>query len=212
MSTIQNGLLPRVSLVFTRYVVSVLITFLRNVVEMMTGNAAFATPFPTLASVTAAIDDLETKAQAALGGGRLAVAARRASQVNLLVLARQLAGYVTAHCGGSIETLLSSGFDAQRARSPKQMPDVPGNPRLSHNGSSGVLVFRFNSDGTGNTRNYSVQHAEDPAGPWIDHDLSTSTKVEIPGLTPGKVYYARAKANAAAGSSDWTVPTSKMAI
>ena len=32
------------------------------------------------------------------------------------------------------------------------------------------------------------------------------------GTNSGKVYYARAKANATAGSSDWSVPTSKMAI
>lgn len=178
----------------------------------MTGNAAFPTPSPTLAVVKTAVDDLEVKAAAALNRGRVQVMARRVAQRNVLALARQLSNYVESNCDGSVETLLSSGFDARRAASPEQMPAVPANPRLKHNGSSGVLLFQFNSDGSGNTRNFSVQHGENPDGPWIDHALSTSTRVEIPGLTPGKVYYARAKANAAAGSSDWTVPTSKMAV
>ncbi len=40
----------------------------------------------------------------------------------------------------------------------------------------------------------------------------TATRVKIPGLTPGKVYCSRARANGAAGSSDWTAPTSKMVM
>ena len=212
MSTIQNGLLPLVSRFFTRYSVSQLITFLRNVITMMTGNPAYTTPSPTLPVVKTAVDDLEAKATAALNRGRLEVVARRAAQRSVLSLARQLSNYVESNCGGSVETLLSSGFDARRAASPEQMPAIPGNPRLSHNGSSGKLLFQFNGDSSRNTRNFSVQHGENEAGPWIDHDLSTSSRVEIVGLTPGKVYYARAKANAAAGSSDWTVPTSKMAV
>lgn len=212
MSTVQNGLLPFVARFFTRYPVSQLITFLRNVVTMMTGNPAFTTPSPTLASVTTAVDDLEEKAAAALNRGRLQVAARRSAQRNVLSLARQLSNYVESNCDGSVETLLSSGFDARRASSPEQMPAVPTNPRLSMNGQSGKLTFRFNGDGSGNTRNFSVQHGESETGPWIDHELSTSTTVDIIGLTPGKVYYARARANATAGSSDWTVPTSKMAV
>jgi hypothetical protein len=211
MSTIQNGLLPLVSRLYTKYPVSILVTFLRNVVTMLTANPAFPGPTsPTLAVMTTSLDDLDAKTQAALGGGRLAVASRRAAEVQVRVLARQLGNYVESHCGESVETLLSSGFDAQRAATPSQMPAVPGNPRLSHNGSSGVLLFRFTGDS--NVRNFSVQHAENEAGPWIDHDLSTSTRVEIPSLTPGKVYYARAQAHATAGTSDWTVPTSKMAI
>jgi hypothetical protein len=210
MSTIQNGLLPLVSRLYTTYPVSVLITFLRNVVTMLTGNPAYTTPSPTLTVMTTALDDLDAKTQAALNRDRLAVAARRAAEVNVRVLARQLGNYVESHCGGSVETLLSSGFDAQRGKSPSQMPAVPGNPRLAHNGSSGLLLFRFTGDS--NVRNFSVQHAEAEAGPWIDHGLFTSTRVKIDGLTPGKVYYARAQAHATAGSSDWSVPTSKMAL
>ena len=192
MSTIQNGLLPLVSRFYTRYSVSLLITFLRNVITMITGNAAYPTPSPTLAGVTTAVDDLETKATAALNGGRIETAAKRSAQITVLALARQLGNYVESHCGGSVETLLSSGFDAQRAASPAQMPAIPGNPRLNHNGSSGVLVYRYIGDS--NVRNFSVQYGENEAGPWTDHGLFTSTKVDIDGLTPGKVYYARAKA------------------
>ena len=66
--------------------------------------------------------------------------------------------------------------------------------------------------GDNNVRNFSVQYGENEAGPWTDHGLFIATKVVIPGLTPGKIYYGRARAHGAAGSSDWSVRTSKMAV
>ncbi len=49
---------------------------------------------------------------------------------------------------------------------------------------SGELLLKF--DRVNNSNNYSVQTAESPNGPWEDQDLSTSTRVTIAGLTPGK--------------------------
>jgi hypothetical protein len=120
------------------------------------------------------------------------------------------ANYVESHCDGSLETLLSSGFEAVRAPSPPIVPAVPSDARLTYNGTSDQLIFRFTGDF--NVKNFSVQHAESVTGPWVDHDLSTSTRVKITDLTPGKMYWARARANATAGSSDWCPPTSLMAI
>lgn len=197
---IINGLYPRVSRAFAKSRVSLLITFLRNVVTQMTGNPAFPTPTPTLAVITATVDDLDAKNQAALNKGRLEVAARRAAKVTTLAQARQLGNYVESHCDGSLETLLSSGFEAVRAPSPPIVPATPSDARLTYNGTSGQLIFRFTGDF--NVKNFSVQHAESVTGPWIDHDLSTSTRVKITDLTPGKMYWARTRANATAGSSD----------
>jgi hypothetical protein len=50
-----------------------------------------------------------------------------------------------------------------------------------------VLLFKF--DRVNNVLNYSVQSAESPDGPWEDQDLSSSTRVIIAGLTPGKMYW-----------------------
>jgi hypothetical protein len=205
-----NGLYPRVSRSFGRYTVNHLITFLRNLITMMTSNPAFPTPDPDLKAFALVVDDLDTKAQSAMNRGRTEITARRAARVNTLSLTRQLANYVEMRCNGSLETLQSSGFAAVRAPSPPFVPATPGNPRLEYNGITGTLVFRFTGDR--NVKNFSVQHAENVAGPWIDHPLSTSTRVRLEDLTPGKSYWARSRANGTAGSSDWTVPTSKMAI
>ena len=211
MSTIQSGLLPRVSRLYTRYPVSSLITFLRNVITMMNKNEAFPTPSPSLEVMKSVIDDLQVKAAAALNRGRVEVAARRAAQVEVLALARQLGNYVESNCGGSVEVLLSSGFDAQRAASPPQLPARPINPSFTDGETSGAMFLRFSGDGSGNTRNYSVQYAENISGPWIDRGITSNTKVEISGLTPGKVYFGRARAHSAAGSSDWSGVAARMA-
>jgi hypothetical protein len=209
-SSIENGLLPLVSRSYAKYAVSVLITFLRNLVTQLTGNPSFPTPNPTLVVVTDAVDDLDAKTQAAMNGGRVERAARRASRAAALSLARQLGNYVESQSNGSLESLLSSGFNAVRAASPPRVPLTPGNPRLAYTDVSGQLMFRFIGDN--NARNFSVQHAENPEGPWTDVGLHTSTRVPIPGLTPGNVYYSRARAHGAAGSSDWCTPVSKMAV
>ncbi len=210
MSTIDNGLYPRVSRGFGKYSVTHLILFFRNLIAMINSNPAYPKPAPTIEVFTTAVNDLDVKAQTAMNGGKVEIAARRASQAAALSLARQLANYVEGNCGNDIETLLSSGFDAIKAPTPPVTPVTPGNPRLEYNGTSGTLVFRFTRGR--NVKNFSVQHSENVDGPWTDHPLSTSTRVRLEELTPGKTYWARSRANGTAGSSDWTVPTSKMAI
>ena len=210
MPPILIGFQPRVARSFARYPVSVMITFFRNVITSMTANPAFPTPSPTLAVFKTAVDDLDAKTQAAMNRGRVEVAARRASQAAAISLARQLGNYVESQSNGDLETLLSSGFEPVRTPSSSIVPSTPGNPRLSLTKLSGQLLFRFVGDA--NTRNFSVQYADNAAGPWIDHDLSTGTRVLLTGLTPGKVYYSRSRAHGAAGSSDWCSPVSLMAV
>jgi len=87
---------------------------------------------------------------------------------------------------------------------------APENLRLSITGISGELFLRF--DRVHNAANYSVQVATNPDGPWQEQALSTSTRVTIDGLTPGKVYWVRAAANGSAGSSGWGGPATAMAV
>ena len=75
---------------------------------------------------------------------------------------------------------------------------------------SGELLLRFGR--VGNVANYSVQTATSPDGPWTDQGLSTSTRVMLDSLTPGKVYWARARANGSAGPSEWGGPATAMAL
>jgi hypothetical protein len=210
MNTSVDGFFPRVSLAFARKIDTDLIAFVRNVITMMTGSLIYPTPLPTLAILTTAVNGFETAVHEALDGGKVAIATRNAARVELLSLVRQLAAYVQGNCGADLVKLIGSGFEAVRAPSPVGILPPPGNQRLTLTNKSGELLLRF--DKVDNAANYSIQTAADDIGPWKDEDLSTSTRVTLTGLTPGKVYWARACANGSQGSSEWGGPATAMAV
>lgn len=206
----QNGFYPRVSLGFVQLSDTALITFTTNVVTMLTGNVSYPTPTPALASVATANQKFSGLTVDALNRDRIVIATRNAARENLITLLRTLAAYVTCHCTEDVLTLLTSGFDAVRVPTTIGVLGAPENPRLSYTGMSGDLLFRFKSDA--NARNYSIETAELAEGPWISFGLSTTASVTINDLIPGKTYWMHACANGTAGSSEWSVPTSMMAV
>ena len=210
MNTSTNGYYARVALSFTRKADADLIVFVRNVITMLTGNTQYPTPMPTLATVTTAVNDFEAKVHDALDGGKIPIATRNASRVQIMALMRQLAVYVQANCAADLLLLISSGFQAVRAPSPAGTLAAPQNPRLSLPSKTGELEFKF--DRVKNAQNYSIQTASAASGPWEDEDISSASRVTIGGLTPGEVIWARAAANGAAGQSEWTTAISAMAI
>ena len=176
----------------------------------MTNNTQYPPPTPTLAVLTTSVNAFETAVHEALDGGKIAIATRNAARVELLALMRQLAAYVQASCNAELLALIGSGFDAVRAPSPVGVLPAPQNPRLMLTGKSGELQFKF--DRVNNANNYSVQTAPAATGPWEDDSLSTAARVLIGGLTPGETLWARACANGSAGASEWSAPTTAMAV
>jgi hypothetical protein len=210
MNTAINGFFPRVSLGFARKIDTDLIAFARNVITLMTGNAQYPTPSPTLPTITTSVDAFEVAVHEALDGGKIVIATRNAARVELLSLVRQLAAYVQGHCGDDLVNLIGSGFDAVRAPSPIGQLPAPQNARLLLTGMNGELSLRF--DKVYNAANYAYQTATDDVGPWTDHALSSNTKVTLDGLIPGKVYWARVRANGTTGPSEWSNPATAMAV
>lgn len=210
MNTATDGYYARVALSFARKIDTNLISFVRNVVKLMTKNPQYPTPKPTLATVTVSVNGFEQKVNAALDGGKIAISARNAARVELLSLMRQLAAYVQGNCNSNLTALLTSGFDAVRAPSRVGVLPAPLNPSLGLTRRTQELLFKFRR--VKNAVNYTVQIADSANGPWKEYDLPTATRVTITGLTPGQTYWARACANGSAGPSEWTAPTSAMAI
>jgi hypothetical protein len=110
----------------------------------------------------------------------------------------------------SVNLTGSGRFDAVRAPSPIGQLDAPGNVRLLLTNMSGQLSLRY--DKVANAANYSYQTATDDAGPWTEPTLWSNTRVTLDGLTPGKVYWARVRANGTTGPSEWSQPATAMAV
>lgn len=94
----------------------------RHYVTSMTGNANFTTPNPTLASVTTAINALETAANNAAGAGPVETAIMHEKETLLDNLLTQLGAYVEGIANNNAATaasiVLSAGMDLKR-------PNVP---------------------------------------------------------------------------------------
>lgn len=82
------------------------------VVAKMTGNLAFATPSPDLATVTAASTALENALEAAKSRASEAIAAKNEAARTLRALLTDLARYVNSVAEGDSAIALSSGFEA----------------------------------------------------------------------------------------------------
>ncbi len=199
----------RVSLAIISKSNAIIILYMRNVFVMMTGNATYPDPNPDLKTVGKAIDLLETLVGEALNGGKSATAARNAQRVVVVGLIRQLVSYVQNLCGNDMTALLSSGFEATKQRTPVGKLSAPARLQLTQKGT-GILLLRVTK--VANAVGYTVEISSNSDGPWESRGLSTSTRIQIAGLTAGKVYWVRVTANGSAGPSDYAGPISAMAL
>src|SRR3954463_4676608 len=129
----------KVSLAFARLSDSELDNFAHGVFNAMTGNAAFASPPVTLASLQTATNDFTDKVAASDAGGLAATAAKNNSRQTLLGILRQLAAYVQMSCNNEETTLLSSGFQMPKQGGPLGPLEQPQGLTLK-NGFAGQLV------------------------------------------------------------------------
>ncbi len=118
---------------------------------------------------------------------------------------------VQGQSNGDLQTILSAGFEAVRAPSPVGPVNTPENLTLTQGTMSGQLKVHLRRNGS-NITSFSLQHGESPTGPWIDNLPFTTTRTTIDDLTPGTMYWVRARANGAGGVSEWTPPSCAMAL
>ncbi len=184
-----------------------------RVLTLMTGNAVYVTPDPTLAAVTASRTLFQGTVNA-LNGGTEATAARDAQRKVFAGLVRDLAAYVQKACGGDMVKLLSSGFPAQKDRQPVNGDlSAPGNLRLTRSGMSGQMKARCTpvDNATGYQWRWALSTA--PTVFTMVEPPTTAANVLIENLTPGTVYVVQVRATGTKGRmSDWSDPAVLMAV
>lgn len=187
------------------------ITFYRNVVASMTGNAAFTNPTVALPAFTTQIDLVEEKANnvAAARTALLMAEWELQQQTDTLdTMGRSLAAYVEGASMGNPATVESSGFSITAPRTPVGMLPAPTNLRATL-GQEGTCGLRWDRDR--GAQSWVAQCAPSPSGPWTEIYMGTRARCLATSLTSGSQYWFRVQAIGAAGPSDWSDPTTKRA-
>lgn len=182
------------------------------ILSAMTDNAHYPTPTPPLAVIAAAKDAFASAAALALEGGKTATAAKNARRAELVLLVRQLAGYVQLTCQGELTVLISSGFPIQKPqRQPAGVLPPPGNLTVTQGPRKGEL--RAVTAPTKGAAIYSwrVSTATAPTV-WMQTANTTAARNIFSGLTPGVIYRVEASVVNSAGPSDWGIPVAHMVI
>jgi hypothetical protein len=194
---------------FVMFAVALLIEFARNTVTMMTGNASFLTPYVTLAQITAAANDLETKFKAALNGDKQMKANMRIAWNTLISLLKKQAAYVNLIADGNDSVILSGGFHVSQKPDSKLLPEF----NVVHGKNSGEAVAKHKS--VKGARSYLWQRASDPLpgvdSGWAYVGFTTKCKFTDTGLVPGTKHWYRVAWITKAGLSTWSAPMSIIA-
>ena len=183
-----------------------------EVIDGMTGNAAYPTPPLTMVALQTLLTAFTEAIAAQAQGGPAATALKDQKKDALIAGLRLLANYVQGACNNDLAVLLSSGFEAvstSRSRSPLEKPEGVE----VDNGNTGELILKVPP--VKNARTYEVRHATAAApGVWALGGLFTGARaMRVSGLTPGTLYALQVRAiGGSTGYSDWSDAVSHMSM
>lgn len=183
-----------------------------KIVGALTGNANFTDPIPSLAELTAWVNDYRTKHEIAIRGGSvLDSRLKNESRTTLLYQLKQLAHYINTQSGGNLAVLSSSAMILAKQPENTKTPSVITRVVLKDGELSGQM--RVDLAAQKFVWEYEIQLGEWPEGTadivWGSSYFSTSSRgTIIDALSPAKRYYVRARARNSKGTGDWTEPVS----
>lgn len=202
----------KISKSFTELSDASFITFNEGILTAMTGNAYYPTPAPTLATLTTQKTEFEDALAAAADGGKTLTAAKNQKRALLTETLYLLANYVETTALGDEVKLLSSGFDVYNTeRSPRPLPAVPLNLRLSDGNLSGEVKVKVEpvEFATG----YELRYSQDDFTidmRWQYSGAYTSSTYIIKDLIVGKYTWVQVRSFNTQGRSEWCDPARLM--
>lgn len=190
------------------------VQFMRQVVTSMTGNANFATPTPTLASITAKANDLETRyndANSARQTAQQKTTLQDTSDGESNALMTQVALYVENTSGGDAAKIQSAGMEVRADGAPIGTLPAPLGLIATVGDIDGELDLDWDSVRGANS--YVIQKSPDPITPtsWQQAAIVTKSKGTVTGLTSGTKYWFRVAAVGTAGQGPWSDPATRIA-
>jgi hypothetical protein len=182
-----------------------LIAYAQGIVKALTGNASLPNPIPTVAALTAAIDDLAAAQTAALTRIKGAVTTRNERRAALLGLLRQLRGNVQAAAdanpdsGGTIIESAGIALKKPQTRPARVFAAAPS-------GLSGSVKLVAPSAAARSS--YEWEYSTDGGATWVTAPPSLQAKTVVPGMKTGTVVQFRYRSVVKGGAANWSPPVS----
>lgn len=164
-----------------------------SIIEKMTNNPNFLTPFPAIADVATAYEAYSEALEQGQNGGKDKTVVKNARRKTLEELLRALGLYIQVHCKNDVSIVLGAGFDACKAPTPKEMVPLgrPVNFTLENGAYPGSMIVSVDKiPGAGS---YQFEYAAMPvteASQWTRASL-TARIYTFDGLTSGQLYAFR---------------------
>jgi hypothetical protein len=172
----------RAKLKLPRYEVPRLVTYVRSIVQSMTGSVWFPSPQPPLAAIDAALGALDTAQTATLTRAKGTTEVRDEKKLALVSLLQQLLSYIQATADANPENaasiIESAGIFVERSRpsSARVFTATPG-------GVSGTVVLSVPRAARGAA--YEWAYSLDAGMTWTDLPVTVKASTTITGLPRG---------------------------
>ncbi len=200
----------KVALGFNRMTDGDLSAFGGNVINCMTGNAAFVKPPVALADMGKLLAAFNDAIAAAMDGGVSLTVAKNAAREALLAALRKLAAYVQMVADHDEVLLRTSGFSPINLSRAQTKLDVPLIVSVANEGTA-KLSLRLKR--VANAKSYEVRANNGAAVPAASLISTQARRVIVGNLTPGTIYHLQVRAiGGSEGYSEWSDPVSHMAI
>lgn len=185
----------------------------RHYVTVMTGNPNFTTPSPTLASITTAVNNLETAYNNALGGGKVLTSLMHDKETILDNLVTQLSHYVEGIANGSETIILSAGMNVKAPTGPRgiigfliKKGDQVGELKLSTKSQAHhAYIWQMVADPLPDET-----EGIDPTHTWEQIGVTVKASFVKDELEVGEKYWFRVATVGKDGQNSWSDPLGKM--
>jgi hypothetical protein len=178
-----------------------LITYATRIVSAMTGNPLFPTPTPPLPGVTAAIDDLQIAETVALARTKGAATTRNEKRAALVIMLRQLRGYVQTISDATPEN--GPSIIQSAAMAVRKTPTKPAQAFAAKQGAVSGSA-RVTAVVAGRRASYEWQYSLDGGKTWVATAGTLKASTTVTGLPVGTAAQFRSRAITKAGESDWS--------
>lgn len=186
----------------------------RRLIAGITDNPTiFVTPNPSIAALTAKVDEMEAAYNAALAARLNAKTLTQSleDQVDAFAVSVSLlASYVDNASAGDGAIIERAGFSLRAAPTPIGPLPAPTDLQALPGDHKGHAALRWNS--IYGAKSYLIERAEDGAElKWSFLASSTRREAEVNSMISGKTYWHRVAAVGAAGQGPWSDPVPMLA-